>query len=268
MKRTTFSLLLIGLLLMASLLFAVTALSPKVEADIAAVDAANQLYTAGHYAEAIQLYETEVARGVQDSVLFFNLGNAYFQQGDIGRAVLNLERAAQLDPRDSDIANNLNLLREQTTELFVEEPIGPLAVLANSTGWLTQNETAILVLGFWFLLGFLVLIWSQIESYKLRRSLKLGMAILLIMLLLAGASLASRTFLQQAQPAGVIVAPTVAVSNGPGVEFVTDLSLTSGTTVNISETQGDWVRLITPQGSGETWLPSEAIEPITDSAFI
>ena len=132
MKRTTFSLLLIGLLLMAILLLAATALSPRVEADGAAVDAANQLYVAGHYDEAIQLYEAQVARGVQDSVLFFNLGNAYFQQGDIGRAVLNLERAAQLAPRDADIAHNLNLVREQTTELFAEEPAGPLAALALS----------------------------------------------------------------------------------------------------------------------------------------
>jgi tetratricopeptide (TPR) repeat protein len=264
MKRTTFSLLLIGLLLLAGLLAATTVLSPKIEADAAAVDAANQLYTAGHYDEAIQLYETQVARGVQDSVLFFNLGNAYFQQGDIGRAVLNLERAAQLDPRDADIANNLNLVRQQTTELFVEEPAGPFAVLALSTGWLTQNEIAVLVLVFWFLLGFLVLVWIQAVSPRLRRTLKIGMVIVLFLLLLTGASLASRAFLQQMQPAGVVVAPTVAVSNGPGTEFNTDFSIKGGTTVNVSETQGDWVRLITPEGSGENWLPAEAVETVSD----
>ena len=112
MKRSILSLLLIGLILLAGLLLTMTVLSPKVTADATAVDAANQLYSAGHYGEAIQLYETQVARGVQDSVLFYNLGNAYFQKGDVGRAVLNLERAAQLNPRDADIANNLALVRE------------------------------------------------------------------------------------------------------------------------------------------------------------
>ena len=107
MKRSTLSLILIGLLLLGGLFLALTILSPQVAADVTAVDAANQLYTAGHYAEAIQLYEGQVARGVQDSALFFNLGNAYFQQGDLGRAVLNLERAAQLNPRDADIQINL-----------------------------------------------------------------------------------------------------------------------------------------------------------------
>lgn len=262
MKRSTFSLILIGLLLLAGLLLAVTVLSPKVAADVTAVDAANQLYASGHYDEAIQLYETQIARGVQDSALFFNLGNTYFQQGDMGRAVLNLERAAQLNPRDADIANNLALVREQTTELFAEEPVGPLAVLADVTSWMTQNETALLILCFWFLLGFIILMRRQVDSGKVKKALQVGAVITLGCLLIAGASLASRSFLQQTQPASVVVSPTVAVSDGPGVEFATDFNINGGTTVNVSETQGKWVRLAVPEGAGENWLPAEAIESV------
>jgi hypothetical protein len=39
--------------------------------------------------------------------------------------------------------------------------------------------------------------------------------IVLILLLLSGVSLASRSFLQQTQPPGVVVTPSVAVSDGP-----------------------------------------------------
>lgn len=225
MKRSTFSLTLIGLLLLAGLLLALTVLSPKVSADATAVDAANKLTMSGHYAEAVQLYEEQVARGVQDSALFFNLGNAYFHQGDLGRAVLNLERAAQLNPRDADIANNLSLVREQTTELFSEEAVGPLAVLANVTSWMTGNETAVLVLGFWFLLGFLFLVHRQVKSGKARKAVQVGAALALALLLITGASMASRAFLEQTQPAGIVVSPTVAVSNGPGAEFATEFSI-------------------------------------------
>lgn len=229
MKRSTFSLILITLLLLAGLLLALTVLSPKVSADATAVDAANKLTMSGHYAEAVQLYEEQVARGVQDSALFFNLGNAYFHQGDLGRAVLNLERAAQLNPRDADIANNLSLVREQTTELFSEEAVGPLAVLANVTGWMTGNETAVLVLGFWFLLGFLFLVHRQVKSGKARKAVQVGAALALALLLITGASMASRAFLEQTQPAGIVVSPTVAVSNGPGAEFATEFSINGGT---------------------------------------
>jgi tetratricopeptide (TPR) repeat protein len=229
MKRSTFSLILITLLLLAGLLLALTVLSPKVSADATAVDAANKLTMSGHYAEAVQLYEEQVARGVQDSALYFNLGNTYFHQGDLGRAVLNLERAAQLNPRDADIANNLSLVREQTTELFSEEAVGPLAVLANVTGWMTGNETAVLVLGFWFLLGFLFLVHRQVKSGKARKAVQVGAALALALLLITGASMASRAFLEQTQPAGIVVSPTVAVSNGPGEEFATEFSINGGT---------------------------------------
>ena len=269
MKRSTFSLTLIGLLLMAGLLLALTVLSPKVSADATAVGAANNLTMSGHYAEAVQLYEEQVARGVQDSTLFFNLGNTYFQQGDLGRAVLNLERAAQLNPRDADIENNLALVREQTTELFAEEaevfgtmPVGPLAVLADITGWMTENETAVLVLSFWFLLGFLLLARRQDNSGKAQKALQVGAVLSLALLLIFGASLASRAFLQQTQPTGVVVTPTVAISDGPGAEFSTEFNLNGGTTVKIAGTQGEWVRLAVPEGVGESWLPVEAIAPI------
>jgi len=262
MRRNGYSLVLIGLLLLAGLAIAVTVLNPDVEADATAVEAANQLYVAGHYAEAAKIYEEQIARGVQDSAVFYNLGNVYFLQGDVGRAVLNLERAAQLNPRDEDIEANLALVRAQTTELFAEEAAGPVTVLAQVSKRLTENETAVLVLTFWFLLGFLVLAWRKTKSDRARKVLQYTAAFVLILLLLFGASLASRTFLAQTQPSGVVVSPTVAVSSGPGAEFATDLSLSGGTAVNLVEQQGNWIRLDVPTGVDATWVPAEAVETV------
>lgn len=211
MKRNLLFLSGAGLLLAFILWGALSLLNPKVPADPATVDAANQLYVAGHYDEAARIYEQEVARGVQDSAVYYNLGNAYYQQGDMGRAVLNLQRAAQLDPRDEDIQANLALARQGTTELFAEEPTGPVAFLAALTGWLTLNETAVLVISFWFLLGFLLLAWREVEADRARRVLQIFFGVALALFLLSGVSLASRTFLAQTQP-GVVVTPSVAVS--------------------------------------------------------
>jgi len=262
MKRNGYSLLLIGLLLLAGLALAITVLNPNAEADAAAVEAANQLYMAGHYAEAAQLYEEQIARGVQDSAVFYNLGNVYFQQGDLGRAVLNLERAAQLNPRDGDIEANLALIRAQTTELFAEEAAGPLVAVAQLSQQLTENETAVLLLGFWFLLGFLFLARRQTKSDRARKGLQYAATLVLILLLLFGVSLASRTFLAQTLPSGIVVSPTVAVSSEPGAEFATEYSLTSGTAVNLVEQQGNWIRLDVPTSVEATWVPAESVETV------
>ena len=262
MKRNGLVILLAGLLLLAVLVAGVWLLGPSVNADAATVDAANQLYVAGHYAEAARIYEQELARGVQDSAVYYNLGNAYFQQGDMGRAVLNLQRAAQLAPRDADIQANLDLARQQTTELFVQEPAGLAAILAGMTGWLTLNETAMVVLTFWFLLGFLMLAYREINNARGRRVVQGIAIVVLVLLLVAGVSLASRSFLQQTQPPGVVVTPSVAVSDGPGAGGTTSYNLTAGTKVNVLDQQGAWMRLAMP-GSGESWVPAAAIETLT-----
>lgn len=216
MKRKYISLLIIGLILLAGLALAGFSLNAGADADAGAVAAANQLYVAGHYAEAAQIYEEQIAQGVQDSTLYYNLGNAYFQQGDMGRAALNLQRAAHLDPRDPDIQANLELVRQQTTELFAGDQTAPgtVALLADATGWLTQNETAVLVLGLWFALVFLLLARRTAESERAKRALQATAAVVLILLLVSGISLASRSFVDQSQPGGLVVTPSVAVSSG------------------------------------------------------
>ena len=262
MKRKNLSLIVIGLILLAGLAIALVALNSGKEADANAVEAANQLYAAGHYAEAAKIYEEQIAFGVQDSAVFYNLGNAYFQQGDLGRAVLNLERAAQLNPRDADIQANLTLVREQTTELFAAEAAapGPVSILANVTSWMTQNETAVLVLALWFLFVFLLLGRRQAESGRARRFFQSAAIVVLVVLLISGVSLASRSFMDQTQPAGVVVSPSVAVSSGPGAEFVTGLNIDAGTAVHVAEQQGEWLRLAVPDGAGASWVPLAAVE--------
>ena len=98
-----------------ALLFA----KPSVAATEAMVTA-NRLYEDGQFAQAAQAYQQLADQGFADSALFFNLGNAYFKQGDYGRAILNYRRAEQLAPRDEDIAANLALARAQRVDQFEE----------------------------------------------------------------------------------------------------------------------------------------------------
>lgn len=66
----------------------------------------NNAYTEEKYDTAIKLYEQIVASGTVSGQLLYNLGNSYFKEGDLGRAVLNYERALQYIPRNSDLRAN------------------------------------------------------------------------------------------------------------------------------------------------------------------
>jgi hypothetical protein len=263
MKRNTLILILSGFFLLVVFTFTTTLLTPEVTADAQAVSAANQLYRAGNYEDAQRIYEQLIAQGVEDSTIYYNLGNTYYRQGDLGRAILNFQRAAQLNPRDPDIRANLELARETADVPFTSTAPGPIDALARMTSrWLTLNETAILALGIWFLAGFLVLSISLLERGNARRILRYGAILALFILVLIGLSLGSRIYTESTQNNGVVVAPVVAVSSEPGEGFATDFNLTSGTEVSLVETQGSWARLAVPGDVIEGWIPLNAVETV------
>lgn len=81
--------------------------SPLAAADRETFERANQLYQAGNYAAAASLYEQLTAKGIANPDLFFNLGNAYAQSGKGEQAADFYARAAQLAPRDAQIAGRV-----------------------------------------------------------------------------------------------------------------------------------------------------------------
>ena len=65
-------------------------------------------------------YEALVASGLEEdresAQLYFNLGNAYFRDHQLGKAILNYERAHLLSPGDSDIRHNLRYANNYTED--------------------------------------------------------------------------------------------------------------------------------------------------------
>jgi tetratricopeptide (TPR) repeat protein len=142
-----------------SVAMAAIALTNGVVAHAAATDdnptalffRANALYSAEQYAEASTLYEKVLAAGVESGAVYFNLGNAYFKAGDVGRAVLSYERAARMIPSDPDLAANLAYARE----LAGDAPVDSLLtrVLFPLAGRLdTEHLLLLAALGWWTML--------------------------------------------------------------------------------------------------------------------
>ena len=158
MKQSIFAFALIGLALLAGLVFTVQSSSSTTQTNVQAMSAANQLVNAGHYAEAAQMYEQLAAQNPRDAALLYNLGNAYFLQGDASRALAAYEQAATLAPRDADIRANLDLAQQALGQTS-SPSTGLAAALADALSrWLTVDELALLALGAWLAFGMLVLV--------------------------------------------------------------------------------------------------------------
>ena len=64
--------------------------------------AGSAAYEAGAYADAVEIYTQVAALGIVNADLYYNLANAYFKSGELGRSVLWYERSLRLEPRNPD----------------------------------------------------------------------------------------------------------------------------------------------------------------------
>src|SRR5262245_50565847 len=76
-------------------------------------DSANLLYEQGKFAEAASAYQSLLKSGRTSAAVYYNLGNAFFKAGQIGRAIAAYARAEQITPRDPDLRANLQFARNQ-----------------------------------------------------------------------------------------------------------------------------------------------------------
>ena len=81
-------------------------------AGIDYVEQGNKAYESKHYKKAVELYERALKDGASTQ-LYYNLGNAYYRLNDRGHAILNYERALNLDPSNGDARYNLEFVREK-----------------------------------------------------------------------------------------------------------------------------------------------------------
>lgn len=270
MKRIIATFALVSLTIIG--LFFVNQARLLAEPSVSATEAmltANQLYDSGQYMQAGQAYQQLVDQGYADSALFYNLGNAYFKQGDYGRAILNYRRAERLAPRDPDVEANLALARAQSVdqlEEFASED-GFFSNLAHLTqGWLSLNELAMITLGLWVGCAFLVIAFGGSKRGSgLREGLGYALVVSSLALTVGLVGLVSRLHLENTRPEAVVVAQEVDVTSGPGSQYVTEFTLHSGTEISLVETRGSWARLALSGSDLQGWVPASAVEALAAS---
>jgi len=243
----------LGLVALTSVPLAAQSLS----ADLVAT--ANELYEGEDYSAAAQSYEQVVSQGVESSDIYYNLGNAYFKQGNLGQAVLNYLRAERLAPRDGDVRNNLDLARSQTLDKLDTGGDAILAVLGKlSRRWLTVSELAIISLLAWFLLGGGLAGWIWYRADRNKSIARYVAVFSAVAVIVAGSLLLGRVF-ADGKTEAVIVAESIDVVSGPGDQYVTEFTLHAGAEVRIVEARVTWTRLVLPGGELQGWVPTSAV---------
>jgi len=201
-----------------------------------AFDAANKLYAEGKFMEAAGAYEKILHADQTSPALYFNLGNAFFKSGQIGRAIAAYRQGQQISPRDPDLRANLQFARNQ-----VQGPTLRPGRWERWLGTLSLNEWTWLSAGaLW--LTFALLATGQVRP-ALARSLKNwtltagGVAMLLIVCLalaFAGSS---------SNKTAIVATSEAAVRSGPFDESPNAFTARDGAELRVLDQKDQWLQV-------------------------
>lgn len=237
---------------------------PAQAADIAAdlVKQGNDAYAGANYTQAANLYEQALAQGVESAAVYYNLGNAYYQQQKTADAILNYERAMRMQPHNKNIQNNLQLAKAR-----INPPIDEMPEVFYRQWWATV--LGVMPSGTWGILSILTL-WASaalgvlflLASATIRKKQAFAGAVFcLVMAVLFHVFAYNRYQTETGNNYAVLMQPNTALKKGPsdGSESITDLP--EGAKVRTNERVNGWVRITLPDNR-EGWVNEKNLNTI------
>ena len=222
-----------------------------------------QAYTDGKFSDASAAWTSIEESGQKSAKLYYNLGNAWFKQGNYPKAILNYERALRLDPSYSDARYNLEF-----TSNFVQDKIEPVpefilksvarkvCYVMGSNAWAViflVLLAAALVMGLLFLLG---------SSVGKRRA---GFYCGIVLLLLSAGALSFSAWQKSDSvktDTAIVMSPVSSVKSSPSSGSSKDLFVIhEGTKVTILDEVGSWKNISLADGR-QGWIPAADLEVI------
>ena len=219
---------------------------------------ANNYYNTSKYLESIQIYESILAKGWESSNLYYNLGNSYFRQNQIGQSVWAYKKALKMDPRNKDLINNLSIAEARIKDRVVLPDEFYIVKMY-------AKFKSIYILKEWLLIGgftvFITVVSFLISEFYIIKNLKITRVVKILMLLsiMIHIVILDKFFDDNDEKLGIIIENQVNAYSGP---FYGDNSIlfniNEGTEVIIKQNQKNWIEIILLDGK-RAWITSNKI---------
>lgn len=220
---------------------------------------ANAAYQSQDYETARDLYEKLAGGGMAQAGLFYNLGNAYYQLGQPGRAAWMYEKALALDPRHGDARHNLALARAGGAA-----PETEVLLLIRPFVWLTSRLTA----GEWGVLFLIVYTWAlgAAAAWLIARKSRWRRLLFHLMWTGAAATLLTAAFFvpryidAEWRDYGIVIESGAIVRSAPGADQPEYFEAMPGERLLISPSQAaGWYQVKRPSDGRVGFLPERTI---------
>lgn len=228
-------------------------------ADNVLQEKAEKAYTEKKYKEAIASYEGLLKEGYTSYKLYYNLGNAYYKNKELGKAIYNYELANKLNPKNEDVLTNLKIANEKTIDkieskenFFMSAIKSGLINGLSTSGWAWLSIISLccsLALLFTFFIS---------ENLVLKRigffTGSLAMIVFVASMVLGFSALSEK----QETKFAIIIAKEIRTHEEPNDTSSSKFSLHEGTRVRVIETNPEWTNIKLENGN-EAWVKTPEV---------
>ncbi len=225
-------------------------------------DKANTAYYNNDFSGAIALYDSIEQSGMVSAKLYYNMGNAWFKAGRIGKSILYYNKARRLAPGDNDIEHNLEIANTYTRnriepipEFFVKRWMGSLSSIMGGNAW-----AALSVVFFALTLGGALLYLLPLRRGVRKAGFWGGVAALVLFLFSFG--FGSRDYREGVESTqAVVTSASASVKSSPDNAGKDLFLLYEGAKVEVRDALNGWSEIVLADGN-QGWIKTTAIEMI------
>lgn len=215
---------------------------------------AKQYYQNEKYEDAIDEYEMLILNGFNNPYVYYNLSDAYYKNNEIGKAVLNLERAIKLMPRNKDFQINRDIFAnivQESKKNIAEQFLYKVLLFCS------LNEIILITLILFVLLAVLL------SLYFLKLNKKLIPFIILISIFnIFSFLLFSLKYYDEVVLDKCVIIKNADVRNNPSKEEEVSFEINEGRQAIILSEVGRWINIKLSSDGLTGWVDKNIIEKI------
>lgn len=222
----------------------------------------NDFYQNKQYEEAIESYESILKQGYLSSELYYNLGNAYFKIGKIGRAILFYEKSLKIQPNNEDAAHNLKIANARTVDkiqnipdLFFIKWWNIILSTFTSTGW------QMIIFIFYILLLICIAIYFLVRNLQFQKYAFIFGTLNIIALVFSVVLFFASLERESSNDYAILQQSTITAKISPDSQSDDAFVIHEGIKFKIEDQVNNWVKIRLSDGK-VGWLPNNVYEVI------
>lgn len=221
----------------------------------AMLETAENAFIEGDYRKTIEIYEALIqVEKINDPYLYYNLSNAYYRNAETGKAVVNIERAYLLKPRDKDIRHNRNFFASATGSPRESSFDGIYDKVIN----ICSLNAMTVITAFLFLLPLVL----SVLFFATKKTAFKKMALILPVFVAVSSIITALKVKNEIIDTAAVILKDAEVRSGPGVNNPGLFKLAQGRIVRAERAGGGWTFITVKPEKISGWTESANLENI------